>query len=427
MLGQRMGDLAVEHKIKPPETSLTLNRDCHCWPVERQAIINTILAQNAASNMDEMLSERPHYFANTGVFISPDMLAAMTDQIGTIEDVIKLPAYIKAVTARSKLGFIPATKGVFMGYDFHVTENGPKLIEINSNAGGAFIVDMIEKAVKSSSGHFAQDILAMFQSEWELAGKAGTFKTLAIVDTAPTEQFHYPDMCLAKSILEAQGIAVVIADPKSLTLEGGALFHGDMKIDVVYNRLTDFDLQESANQVLKSAYGTTAAVVTPAPHHHALYADKRNLIMLSDPVRAAALGASPEQLKQLAEIPHTTPVTAEIGDDMWAKRRSLFFKPQGGFGSRGAFRGAKLTKKVWGEILEGGYIAQEMVTPPLRAVTVGDQQTSLKFDVRVYTYDGAPLLLATRIYQGQTTNLRTEGGGLAAVIPVPTAAASCPI
>ncbi len=41
-----------------------------------------------------------------------------------------------------------------------------------------------------------------------------------------------------------------------------------------------------------------------------------------------------------------------------------------------------------------------------------------KFDVRVYTYDGAPLILGARIYQGQTTNLRTQGGGLAAVIPI---------
>ena len=29
--------------------------------------------------------------------------------------------------------------GAFMGYDFHLTPNGPKLIEINTNAGGAFL------------------------------------------------------------------------------------------------------------------------------------------------------------------------------------------------------------------------------------------------------------------------------------------------
>ncbi len=37
----------------------------------------------------------------------------------------------------------------------------------------------------------------------------------------------------------------------------------------------------------------------------------------------------------------------------------------------------------------------------------------LKLDVRVYVYHGAPQLLAARLYQGQTTNFRTTGGGFA--------------
>ena len=39
----------------------------------------------------------------------------------------------------------------------------------------------------------------------------------------------------------------------------------------------------------------------------------------------------------------------------------------------------------------------------------------LKYDVRNYTFEGEVLLLAARLYQGQTTNFRTEGGGFAAV------------
>jgi hypothetical protein len=38
-----------------------------------------------------------------------------------------------------------------------------------------------------------------------------------------------------------------------------------------------------------------------------------------------------------------------------------------------------------------------------------------KVDVRLYTYDGRLLLAAARLYQGQTTNFRTEGGGFAPV------------
>ncbi|HCE08379.1 MAG TPA: hypothetical protein DEQ40_07215, partial [Oxalobacteraceae bacterium] len=39
----------------------------------------------------------------------------------------------------------------------------------------------------------------------------------------------------------------------------------------------------------------------------------------------------------------------------------------------------------------------------------------LKFDVRNYTYDGAVQWVAARLYQGQTTNFRTPGGGFAPV------------
>lgn len=41
-----------------------------------------------------------------------------------------------------------------------------------------------------------------------------------------------------------------------------------------------------------------------------------------------------------------------------------------------------------------------------------------KLDVRLYTYDGAILLSAARLYQGQATNLRTPGGGFAPLFVV---------
>jgi hypothetical protein len=399
------------------DTALTLNSDCYCWPIERGKIVDKIVDQGAATDMAALLSERPHYFASTSVFLSPSILTAMTDQIRAIEDVIKLPGYIEAVKSRSSFTEILSgqskTKGVFMGYDFHITEKGPRLIEINSNAGGAFIVDMLEQSVRTSAGDFAKRVLKMFETEWASAGRSDRLKSIAIVDSKPEEQYHYPDMCLAKSLLEKQGLDVVIADPEELSITDGQLYYNAVPIDLVYNRLTDFNLTEFSNLIIRRAYEENATVVTPAPHHHALYADKRNLILLSDQDRLAKFGVSRGQRKILQAIPATAAVTNDKAEMMWEKRRHLFFKPQAGFGSRGAFRGAKLTKKVWGEILSGGYIAQEMVAPPIRAVTVNGEKTALKFDVRIYTYDGQPLLLAARVYQGQTTNLRTAGGGLA--------------
>jgi hypothetical protein len=93
-----------------------------------------------------------------------------------------------------------------------------------------------------------------------------------------------------------------------------------------------------------------------------------------------------------------------------------------GFGARAVYRGDKLTRKVWEQILAGDYIAQALVPPGLRAMEIGAAHTELKFDIRAYTYAGQVQLLAARTYQGQTTNFRTEGGGFAPVLLVPAAA-----
>ena len=57
--------------------------------------------------------------------------------------------------------------------------------------------------------------------------------------------------------------------------------------------------------------------------------------------------------------------------------------------------------------------------PSQRLIEVDGVQTDLKFDLRAYTYNGAVQLLAARMYAGQTTNFRTEGGGFAPVIVLP--------
>src|SRR3546814_5514999 len=45
--------------------------------------------------------------------------------------------------------------------------------------------------------------------------------------------------------------------------------------------------------------------------------------------------------------------------------------------------------------------------------------------VRLYTYCGELRLVASRLYQGQTTNMRTPGGGFAPVLLTEIGRASC--
>ncbi len=71
------------------------------------------------------------------------------------------------------------------------------------------------------------------------------------------------------------------------------------------------------------------------------------------------------------------------------------------------------------EILQGGYIAQEIVPPSERRVQVNQAAQDMKLDLRNYVYNGQVQLVAARLYQGQTTNFRTPGGGFASVLSVP--------
>ena len=54
--------------------------------------------------------------------------------------------------------------------------------------------------------------------------------------------------------------------------------------------------------------------------------------------------------------------------------------------------------------------------PPSERWTREDAEPRpLKLDLRSYTYGGKIMLMAARLYQGQTTNFRTPGGGFAPV------------
>ena len=227
---------------------------------------------------------------------------------------------------------------------------------------------------------------------------------------------------MAKALLDENGFETVIADAKDLLLAGNALLFGGRPIDLVYNRLVDFALEESRHAELRGAYVGGNVVVTPNPRAHALFADKRNLTLLSDADRLKHWRLAQKHLDVLrASVPTTVIVSPDDADALWRDRRNLFFKPARGHGSKAAYRGDKVTRKVWAEIIGGEYVAQSYAAPSTRGVQVGETHAELKVDVRLYAFNGNILLAAARLYQGQTTNMRTPGGGFAPVLEVGTA------
>ena len=84
----------------------------------------------------------------------------------------------------------------------------------------------------------------------------------------------------------------MIADGRQLQYEDGRLLSEGKPVDLVYNRLVDFSFDNPEHQALRAAYLDDAVVVTPNPRVHALYADKRNLVLLSDQAELRSWGLS---------------------------------------------------------------------------------------------------------------------------------------
>ena len=176
-------------------------------------------------------------------------------------------------------------------------------------------------------------------------------------------------------------------------------------VDLVYNRLVDFALDRPEHAALRAAYLDDAVVVTPNPRVHALYADKRNLILLSDQAALQSWGLAPEMIADLAGVPHTVLVTSQNAEQLWERRKTLFFKPAGGHGGKAVYRGDKVTKGVWADIIRGGYVAQEFAAPSERMIKLDGSPQARKTDVRLYVYDGQILLTAARCQQRARSSL----------------------
>lgn len=411
----------------PLASAQALNRECFCIGLDLSALQQELAAVLGNDGFAGLAQSHPHLFSALPVFVSRRHLEQTAAVVQAIEHVIARPGYVAAAlhSAAPVSSFDPGSPGGILGFDFHLVDAGPKLIEINTNPGGVLLNAVLGRAHRAcvpelvlapaDAGRIEQAVLASFLREWQLQRGDRPLRTLAIVDEAPEQQYLYPEFLLFRAMFQAHGIDADICGPRQLEHARGALWAGERKIDLVYNRLTDFSLEAPASAALQSAYLAGHAVVTPHPRAHALYADKRNLVALGDRHFLESLGAHPRAIETLcAAVPQTTLVTAQNRDELWARRRQLFFKPATGFGSKASYRGDKLTQRVWAEIATGTYVAQQIVAAGSRHI---DPATDpLKFDLRAYAYQGRVLLYAARVYQGQTTNFRTPGGGFSPVL-----------
>ena len=126
-----------------------LNRGCYCVTLDRKALNESLRSQfvNARSDLSAV-PEIQHLFSKTPVFVPRADVETMVRIVQAIESASALGPYReRALSWAPEIArFYPGPIGAFMGYDFHLGPDGPQLIEINTNAGGAFLNTILARA-----------------------------------------------------------------------------------------------------------------------------------------------------------------------------------------------------------------------------------------------------------------------------------------
>lgn len=312
-----------------------------------------------------------------------------------------------------------------MAYDFHTTAEGDcQLIEVNTNAA-AFLLSCLAAQAHglepSWNGMGALKSLEQsFRDHAQACSKTNEDPNLfLVVDENIQEQKMRMEFFLFESFFKSQFRAeALVVDANDLNSH---LPHGSAESSTttfIYNRLTDFFLENPALERLKSAYQSNTVILAPHPKAYAAFADKRRLTELSQAGQLETLGATGKQCEALRKvlIPSYKISDFKSIDEIWQNRKKLFFKPRQSYGGKSVYRGESVSRKVFERLVGEDIVIQKFV--PAQSWPISESEDYLsnwKFDLRFYVYKGEIQLAVARAYQGQVTNFSSQFGGLTTV------------
>ncbi|MDQ6989692.1 MAG: hypothetical protein Q9M19_07400 [Mariprofundaceae bacterium] len=299
----------------------------------------------------------------------------------------------------------PNYPSVLMGFDFHLTPSGPKLIEINNNAAGLLSWKTKTWLNQPEHAQFKDDmkrrINAMFPASW---------KSIAILDDSVETQFFYPEMQAYAELLSDDGRSVVLLSPEDLILkEDGFLYAGSQKIDGIYNRHTDFYLDIPEMRHIHQAYVSEHVGLTPHPRSYALIGDKQRMVDWWQDDFFTHMISDEDKKLILSVVPTTRNLAKMERDEVWRDRKKYVFKPAASHGGKGVLMGKSVRQKRFQEMMEHpeNMVVQDLVPAP----TLLRDDEVFKYDIRLYMTGEKCIAVAARLFQGSVTNFRHPVSG----------------
>jgi len=290
---------------------------------------------------------------------------------------------------------------MLMGYDFHLTDDGPRLIEINNNAGGLYVGDkgwMKQPIIAELRDSIEKRILNMFPRSWQC---------IAIMDEDVVNQYMYPEMQYYADLLRRDGRTVFLISPADIQLKDNALYVENKRLDGVYNRHTDFYLDTVELIHIRTALMAGQVALNPHPRSYALLGDKSRMAdwwhkgLLDDYLAK----------DDVALIRHIVPEIHMLSDcdkeQLWKERKAWVFKPAARHGGKGVVLGKAMSRKRFESLDMESTVVQRYVP----ASQVVHEDICYKFDVRLYMHGETLIAIAGRLWRGQVTNFREDGSG----------------
>jgi hypothetical protein len=349
--------------------------------------------------------------SETPISLARDAFDRMLDFVRLTERLAHAPEYSARLERLlpPTAHYVPERPSMLMGYDFHLTPDGPKLIEINNNAGGLFVKGrhwIPQPEIPELAGTLLARLLGMFPP---------SLQRIAIMDEDIAQQHMYPEMCAYADLLRADGRRVWLVTPEQIEAGDDGLWIDGERLDAIYNRHTDFYLEGDSLAHIRRAFLLGMVDLNPYPRSYALLGEKTRM---ADWWRPGWLDAwlEPASVSLIHTIVPETHLLREMdADRIWSERKHWVFKPAARHGGKGVIVGKNISRKRFADMGDDTII-QRFIPPSIVSVDGRD----MKFDVRLYTCGAELIAVSGRVWQGQVTNFQAEGSGWVGLdIPAP--------
>ena len=332
-----------------------------------------------------------------------------------------------------------SNSSLLMSYDFHLDQdNSLKLIEVNTHSSGYLISELVDQVqginLKNSifSEFENQEIIngegqlnieqyspldslkKSFEKEWEcFSGQDHPPSSTLIVDHQIKNQKMYIEFLMYKDLLNYWNWTCELHEIKDFSINSQRMLIDSQKkeVQMIYNRCTDFYFDNLPD--LKKVFLDRTCCISPHPREYLLLADKMRLCDWSSEDFLNQLELTQKEKKKIKNVvPFTAPVHSISQDELWKRRKTLFFKPLRGYGGKSVYRGKSISRGVFDRVVKESGIFQEIVPP---ALFIDSSGTKWKYDIRAYVYKDKVQKLGARVYQGQLTQFQTPLSGFASI------------